>query len=67
MTVIGDGTTEVVTLAGEKLKNMEELTRLGSELPLPKAIKETCSLLGNKVFAWVPVLTLKEKYFKVMF
>ncbi|PVD28840.1 hypothetical protein C0Q70_11435 [Pomacea canaliculata] len=51
VTVIGDGTTEVVTLAGEKLKNMEELTRLGSELPLPKAIKETCSLLGNKVFA----------------
>lgn len=50
VSVIGDGTTEAVTVAGDKLKNVEELSKLGSELPSPKAIKETRDFLGEKVF-----------------
>nr|KAG5704944.1 hypothetical protein BaRGS_022786 [Batillaria attramentaria] len=51
VTVIGDGTQDVVTVTGDKLKSVEELTKLGSELPAAKAIKETRQSLGEKVFA----------------
>ncbi|XP_070190102.1 circularly permutated Ras protein 1-like isoform X2 [Littorina saxatilis] len=48
--VIGDSTEEEVVVSGEKLTDQDALTKVGSELPCPKAIKETRSSLGEKVF-----------------
>ena len=50
MKVTGDGTGEEVTVSGQKLMDKEELTKVGTELPCPKPIKETRASLGDKIF-----------------
>ncbi|XP_076466661.1 uncharacterized protein LOC143297936 [Babylonia areolata] len=50
VSVIGDGTGEPVSVSGQKLTNQEELTKVGLELPLPKAVKDVRESLGEKIF-----------------
>lgn len=50
VTVVGDGDGEPVHLAKHKLTDKEELIKIGSELSLPKAVKESRTVLGDKVF-----------------
>ncbi len=48
--VVGDGGQEAVTVAGDKLKDQEQLVKIGSELALPKPVNESRRTLGDKVF-----------------
>ena len=50
VTVIGDGLSDPVILAGDKLSNRAELIKAGAELAMPGAIKDTQETLGSKVF-----------------
>lgn len=50
VSVIGDGTGEVVTVSGQKLTDREELSKVGSELTLPRSIREVRASLGEKIF-----------------
>lgn len=49
--MIGDGRGEVVTVAGDKLYDHENLVKSGSSAPLPQPVKDTCASLSSKVFA----------------
>ena len=51
VTVLGDGRGEVVTVAGDKLFDSENLVKSGSDAPLPLPVKDTHSSLSSKVFA----------------
>jgi hypothetical protein len=51
VTVLGDGRGEVVTVAGDKLFDSENLVKSGSDAPLPLPVKDTLSSLSSKVFA----------------
>ncbi|XP_046374284.1 circularly permutated Ras protein 1-like isoform X1 [Haliotis rufescens] len=51
VTVIGDGTEEETSVAGDKLTNREALVKLGKDLNTPKSIKETRKCLGDKLFS----------------
>ena len=48
--VIGDGKSEVVTVAGDKLWSSETIVKVGGEVPLPSAVKDTMTTLSKKVF-----------------
>ena len=49
--MIGDGRGEVVTVAGDKLYDSDNLVQSGSTAPLPLPIKDTSTSLSSKVFA----------------
>ncbi|XP_067676660.1 circularly permutated Ras protein 1-like [Haliotis asinina] len=51
VTVIGDGTEEETSVAGDKLTNREVLVKLGKDLNTPKPIKDTRKSLGDKLFS----------------
>ena len=46
--VIGDGNYEAVTVAGDRLRNMDKLVEIGTNVPLPSAIKNTKDSLSKK-------------------
>ena len=48
--VIGDGRGEVVTVAGDKLWSSDALVKIGEEVTLPAAVRETRSTLSKRVF-----------------
>ena len=48
--VIGDGRSEVVTVAGDKLWSSDALVKIGEEVTLPADIKQTRSALSKRVF-----------------
>ena len=48
--VVGDGSQEPVTIAGDKLRDQDQLAKIGAELVMPKTVKETRKALGDKVF-----------------
>lgn len=50
MTIVGDGTQEQTVVAGDKLTNEEQLSKIGSEAALPKDIKTCRRVLGEKVY-----------------
>lgn len=50
VTVIGDGKSDPVTIAGDKLGNKDTLQTIAGEQSLPAAIKVTRKSLGEKVF-----------------
>ena len=51
--VIGDGNYEAVTVAGDRLRDMDKLVEIGTNVPLPSAIKNTKDSLSKKVFEYV--------------
>ena len=48
--MVGDGRGEVVTVAGDKLWNSDAVVKVGGEVTLPAAVRETRSALSKKVF-----------------
>ena len=48
--MLGDGRGEVVTVAGDKLFDSDNLVKSGTEAPLPLPVKDTHSSLSSKVF-----------------
>lgn len=48
--MIGDGRGEVVTVAGDKLWSSDALVKIGEEVTLPAAVRETRSALSKRVF-----------------
>ena len=50
VTVLGDGKSEVVTVAGDKLWSSDAVVKAGVEAPLPAAVKDTRAALSTKVF-----------------
>lgn len=48
--VIGDGRGEVVTVAGDKLWSSDALVKIGEEVTLPAAVRETRGALSKRVF-----------------
>ena len=64
--MIGDGNYEAVTVAGDRLRNMDKLVEIGTNVPLPSAIKKAKDILSKKVFEYVtsrPALMLCNLYF----
>lgn len=55
--MIGDGRGEVVTVAGDKLYDSDNLVKSGSEAPLPLPVKDTQTSLSAKVFGSVSYYT----------
>ncbi|BFZ09174.1 hypothetical protein BsWGS_12213 [Bradybaena similaris] len=51
VTIVGDGTQEQTVVAGDKLTNEEQLSKIGSEAALPKDIKTCRRVLGEKVYS----------------
>ena len=51
--MIGDGNYEAVTVAGDRLRNMDKLVEIGTNVLLPSAIKNTKDSLSKKVFEYV--------------
>ena len=56
--MLGDGRGEVVTVAGDKLFDPDNLVKSGSEAPLPLPVRDTHSSLSSKVFALVPTISI---------
>ncbi|CAL1543139.1 unnamed protein product [Lymnaea stagnalis] len=50
VTIVGDGSQRETIVSGDKLKSEEELSKIGSEAPLPQAIKGSRRILGEKVY-----------------
>lgn len=50
VTVIGDGSGIPVTIAGLKLNDEDELTKIGSDVSLPTSITSSRDTLGKKIF-----------------
>ena len=50
MTIFGDGRSQVLTMAGDKLWNTDALVKVGEEVPMPAPIKDTHKALSEKVF-----------------
>ena len=48
--MIGDGKGETVVVAGDRLRDMNELVKIGTKIPLPSAVKYTKDNLSKKVF-----------------
>ena len=48
--MIGDGRGEVVTVAGDKLWSSDALVKIGEEVTLPAAVRETRGALSKRVF-----------------
>jgi len=53
VTVVGDGSGIPLTIAGDKLCNVEELMKVGSEISLPSSIATSRDTLGKKIFELV--------------
>lgn len=53
VTVVGDGSGQTLTVAGDKLWNADAIVKVGGEVPLPTAIKDTHKKLSTKVFEYV--------------
>ena len=51
--MIGDGKCEAVTVAGDRLRDMDKLVKIGTNVPLPSAVKNTKDSLSKKVFEYV--------------
>ena len=51
--VIGDGKTEPLTIAGNKLKDTAELEKIGAELTMPESVAASRKTLGEKLFWYV--------------
>ena len=52
VTVIGDEKCDAVTVAGDKLSNSDVLIKLGTEIPVPGAIKLAYEDLQKKLFRY---------------
>jgi len=50
VTVFGDGSGEALTVAGDRLRDMDELVKFGTKIPLPSAVKDTRENLSKKIF-----------------
>lgn len=50
VTIFGDGRSQVLTMAGDKLWNTDALVKVGEEVPMPAPIKDTHKALSEKVF-----------------
>lgn len=48
--VIADGKGESLTVAGDRLRDMDELVEIGTKIPLPSAVKDTRENLSKKIF-----------------
>ena len=48
--VIGDGKGESLTVAGDRLRDMDELVEIGTKISLPSAVKDTRENLSKKIF-----------------
>ena len=48
--MLGDGKSEVVTVAGDKLWSSDAVVKAGAEAPLPATVKDTRAALSKKVF-----------------
>ena len=48
--VIGDGHSEVTTLAGDKLSNLESIMKAGENIALPAPVEKTGKTLSKKIF-----------------
>ena len=48
--MIGDGKSEPISVAGDKLGNKDTLKSIAAEIPFPEAIKSTRQQLGKKLF-----------------
>ena len=48
--IVGDGSGDPVHISGDKLSDKAELTKIGMESGMPKAVRETRTSLGNKIF-----------------
>lgn len=46
---MGDGRSDCVTVAGDKLLNVDALLRIGGELPLPASVSHSKDALVQKV------------------
>ena len=51
--MIGDGKCEPVTISGDRLRNMDKLVEIGTNVPLPSAVENTKDNLSKKVFEYV--------------
>ncbi|XP_078000409.1 circularly permutated Ras protein 1-like [Glandiceps talaboti] len=51
VTVISDGVEQPVTVTGDRLYDKEGLISLGSQLPVPRFIRDTRKILGDKIFS----------------
>lgn len=47
--MIGDGRSVEVVVAGDKLSNVDELIKIGGDLPLPSSIRHSRDALAEKV------------------
>ncbi len=50
VTVVGDGRSTPVTMAGDKLWSVDALVKVGGDVPLPGLIKDTHKKLSKNVF-----------------
>ena len=50
VTVVGDGRSTPVTMAGDKLWSVDALVKLGKDVPMPGLIKDTHKKLSKTVF-----------------
>ncbi|KAK3097067.1 hypothetical protein FSP39_006081 [Pinctada imbricata] len=50
VSVIGDGSNDAVTIAGEKLTKIEELEKMGAEIAMPESVVGSRKRLGEKLF-----------------
>ena len=53
MVVVGDGSQKPIAIWKDKLCSMDPLMEIGRQIAMPKTIKETRSVLGDKVFGYV--------------
>lgn len=53
VTIIGDGRSQTLTMAGDKLGDTDALVKVGDEVPMPAPIKDTHKALSEKVFRCV--------------
>ncbi|KAK3802743.1 hypothetical protein RRG08_012258 [Elysia crispata] len=51
VSVMGDGSEQEITVAGDKLNDVEKLREITQDLKLPNAIKATYKALGEKVYS----------------
>lgn len=50
MIIFGDGRTNAVTMAGDKLKDVKAVEEVGKGIPLPSPVRDTHKELSKKIF-----------------
>ena len=60
--MIGDGKCDAVTVAGDRLRDMDKLVEIGTNVPLPSAVKNTKDSLSKKVFEYVSLVSCSVIY-----